>query len=623
MDFYFDLDEDVFEAPKPERVRYPGADRQTQRELAMERKRLEANRNFEEWWQLKPVRMPSEVLSTLAKVQIVQFLHDWDSLSPLRRVEKEFSYVASYHCGHDEKELMQYVKTDGYRLTFGKCTGDDATVILQAIDRGPLEFRDEPPLDLIQRACKDYISGADSAHSLRDMICNFSSSSVTDSNVLTTDVCSEIYATLFPCPRCSSPDTQLQVFHHKGVHGRELRYEVSFSCWDDTHVVRDRRTLRKLHEIRGESYAPIKSVLWKTTISASTSDCMVAKDATAGRRPLGALFTVYARDVFACLNRYDLDRSELVSCTWRQMLLKMYASLPLRSLCMELVMALDGTWIVPIFYNPGLNERIVDRRQFKLPYRSAKLDSQLVQGHLRNSFVASIIVVHEWAEVTPDASDNATKWAFEMLAGLDNCRIGELHFWRVHPHFEDLSTVFNRAMACNRPQKLNISFDSDKQFRQFVTLEGFLLGGPLRDIEHAQFHVTVSYVSVMPAWRLILFLTPCVRKLEIHYDMCESADVPGIRHVLDDIVEDFQSLEGIAARDTFDFYLYIYRRPVPLLHENHVSTRSDVQVTDAAWCRIGDFACEEFRFLNKNCHKELIVYTSVTEYESVAMCRLR
>lgn len=41
----------------------------------------------------------------------------------------------------------------------------------------------------------------------------------------------------------------------------------------------------------------------------------------------------------------------------------------------------------------------------------------------------------------------------------------------------------------------------------------------------------------MPAWRLILFLTPCVRKLEIHYDMCESADVPGIRHVLDDIVE--------------------------------------------------------------------------------------
>ncbi|KAH7702974.1 hypothetical protein AAVH_29866 [Aphelenchoides avenae] len=624
MDFYLDLDEDVFEAPKPERVRYPGADRQTQRELAMERKRLEANRNFEEWWQLKPVRMPSEVLSTLAKVQIVQFIHDWDSLSPLRRSEKEFSYVASYHCRQEEKELMQYAKTDGHRLTFGKCTDDDATAMLHAIGHGPLEFRDEVPLGLIHRACKDYLCGADSIHTFRDIICNFSSSSVTDRDVLPTDVCSEIYATLFPCPRCSASGTVRQVFHHKGVNGRELRYELGFSCWDDTHVVRDRRTtLRALHDIRGESFAPIKSVLWQTKISASMSNCVVSRKPTSGLRTLVALFKVYARDVFAFLDRCDLDRSELVSLTWRQMLLKMRASLALRSLCVELVMALDGTWVVPIIYNPGVDERIVDRRQFKLPHRSPELDSQLVQGHLRNSFIASIVVTHEWGEDMPDTSNEAIKWAFEMLGGLDNCRIGELHFWRIHPGFDDASAVFNRAMTCNRPQKLNISFDSDEQFRQFITLEAFLLGGRLRGIEHAQFSMTASHGPVMPAWRLIIFLTPCVRKLAIHYEIYESADASGLRHVVDDIVEDFQSLEGMAATDTFDFYLSIYRRPVPLLRENHVSTRSNVHLTDASWCGIGDFACEEFRFLNKHCHKELIVYTSVTEYESVALCRLR
>ncbi|KAH7701480.1 hypothetical protein AAVH_31389 [Aphelenchoides avenae] len=256
MDFYLDLDEDLFEAPKPEKVRLSAADKMKQWEFAMERKRLEANRNFEEWWQLKPARTPSEVLSTLAKVQIVQFLHDWDSLSPLRRSEKEFGYIALCHCRNNEKELMANVKTEAYRLTFGKCTDVEAATMLQAVDSGRLEFRDQAPLELIRRACKDYLAGADSARNFRDIVCNFSSSSVTDSDVLPTDVCAEVYGTVFPCPRCSSHNT-LQVFHHKGVNGRELRYELCFSSWDDRHVVRENRTLRAIYDIRDTNFAPM------------------------------------------------------------------------------------------------------------------------------------------------------------------------------------------------------------------------------------------------------------------------------------------------------------------------------------------------------------------------------
>ncbi|KAH7701478.1 hypothetical protein AAVH_31387 [Aphelenchoides avenae] len=289
---------------------------------------------------------------------------------------------------------------------------------------------------------------------------------------------------------------------------------------------------------------------------------------------------------------------------------------------MELIMARDGTWVVPIIYNPGLESWVVDRRQFKLPHRSAELDSQFMKGHLRNAFVASIVVTHEWGEEMPGASSKAFRWVCEMLAGLDNCRIGELHVSQVAPHFEDLATVFDRAMSSNRPHTLSMSFNSDERFRQLITLDGFLLGGPLRDIEQMQFSVAASHGSVVPAWRLILFLTPCIRKLGIHYQIYESAAASGLRYVVDGIIEDFLSLEVMGPAVTFDFFLSAYH-PVPLIRENFVSARSNVQVADASWCRIGDFACEEFRFRNDNCNKELIVYASVTDYESVALCRLR
>ncbi|KAH7693098.1 hypothetical protein AAVH_39872, partial [Aphelenchoides avenae] len=341
------------------------------------------------------------------------------------------------------------------------------------------------------------------------------------------------------------------------------------------------------------------------------SDCAVATNPSAAQRPCVALFTVYARDMFAYLGRYDLDRSELVSLAWRQMLVKMRASLPLRSLCMELIMALDGTWVVPIIYNPDLHTYIVDRRQFKLPQRSAELDSQLMQDHLRNSFFASVVVVHEWGEDMPGTGIEATGWVCEMMCGLNNCHIGQLHFSQVHPRFEDIEAVFVRAMSCNRPQQLSMTFDSDEQFRRFITLKGFFLGGALRDTEHMWFSVDASLGPVVPVWKMVLFISPCIRKLEIHYVLNESSDASWLRYVVDDIIEDFLSLEHMGATDMFDFYLFAYR-PVPFLRDNHVSIRSNVHVADASWCRIGDFACEEFRFLNKNCHKELIVYTSVT-----------
>ncbi|KAH7713241.1 hypothetical protein AAVH_19408 [Aphelenchoides avenae] len=154
MDFFLDPSGDFFEDPKPEKVRQSAADRKKQKELALERKRLEANRSFDEWWQLKPVRKPSEMLSTPAKVQIVRFLHDWDNVSPLRHLDKEWRYVSSRLCTYEAKELVKYVNTEGYRLTFGKCIDAEAAMALQAIDSGPLVFRDEAPLGLIQGACK-------------------------------------------------------------------------------------------------------------------------------------------------------------------------------------------------------------------------------------------------------------------------------------------------------------------------------------------------------------------------------------------------------------------------------------------------------------------------------------
>ncbi|KAH7693974.1 hypothetical protein AAVH_38984 [Aphelenchoides avenae] len=300
---------------------------------------------------------------------------------------------------------------------------------LQAGDSGPLVFEDKAPLELIQRACKAYLSGAESFGNIRDIVCNFRSSTTLLDDVQPADVCSEIYVTLFPCPRCSTRDTLHQVFHHTGVNGRELHYELSFLSFDDRqeyggHVVRERVTLNTLSGLRdAHSVGPIKSALVKLTISTTISDCMVSKALGVNHRPKVPSFTVYARDVFAYLDRNDLDRSELVSFAWRQTLV-IRASMAVRCLCVELVMALDGTWVIPIIYNPGLDDVQVDRRQFKLPYRSAELDSQLIRDHLRNSFLASIVVAHEWGDDMPVTGNAATRWVCGMLGGLDNAVSG-------------------------------------------------------------------------------------------------------------------------------------------------------------------------------------------------------
>lgn len=101
---------------------------------------------------MKPVKAPFEELSTQAKVQVVAFLHECYNISPLCHFGKEWGYVAWRHCTNDTEELMKYVKTDAYRLTFGKCADVEAT--LKATDGGPLVFQGVAPLSLIQRACK-------------------------------------------------------------------------------------------------------------------------------------------------------------------------------------------------------------------------------------------------------------------------------------------------------------------------------------------------------------------------------------------------------------------------------------------------------------------------------------
>lgn len=48
---------------------------------------------------------------------------------------------------------------------------------------------------------------------------------------------------------------------------------------------------------------------------------------------------------------------------------------------------------------------------------------------------------------------------------------------------------------------------------------------------------TASNGSLVPAWRQILFVAPCIRKLDISYEIHESADSSGLRYVVDDMVE--------------------------------------------------------------------------------------
>lgn len=51
-------------------------------------------------------------------------------------------------------------------------------------------------------------------------------------------------------------------------------------------------------------------------------------------------------------------------------------------------------------------------------------------------------------------------------------------------------------MSRNRPQRLSITFTSDEQLRQFIALEGFLLGGRFRDIERMELSAVGMHVLV-------------------------------------------------------------------------------------------------------------------------------
>lgn len=61
--------------------------------------------------------------------------------------------------------------------------------------------------------------------------------------------------------------------------------------------------------------------------------------------------------------------------------------------------------------------------------------------------------------------------------------------------------ILDRAMIRNRPQKLSMTFTDDEQLRQFITLEGFLLGGRFRDIKRVELsavgmHVHECFVDI-------------------------------------------------------------------------------------------------------------------------------
>lgn len=97
--------------------------------------------------------MAGERLSTLAKVQIAAFLKYGEWAWNLRG---EWRLIASYRRCPTVKgdlDLLDYAKTDAYRLTFEKYNAEESLRLFRTTGE-PLRFRYAAPFRLIREACQ-------------------------------------------------------------------------------------------------------------------------------------------------------------------------------------------------------------------------------------------------------------------------------------------------------------------------------------------------------------------------------------------------------------------------------------------------------------------------------------
>ncbi|KAH7704014.1 hypothetical protein AAVH_28804, partial [Aphelenchoides avenae] len=318
----FDLDEMFFDEAEDE---HPTAgNSRPQAEVATPG----ANALFELWWRDQPVRVAGEQLSTLAKVQIAAFLKygEW-----AWRLPGELRFIASYRRCPTVKgdlELLNYVKTDEYRLSFGKYSAEQSMQLLRSVGE-PLRFLSVAPFPLIREVCQAYLCDGSPSAGFREISIQLQTSNA--SSTIAVDVCADIYRALFPCAYCSGP-YMTEVFHHIGVNGRELRYELHFEAWD-YRCITDGRIERALYPY---AHCQAKACLSRVHISPNPPRCRRPESNAVQRSNAVPIFFEYGADVLAHLTRDDVDRLQLITRLWRQKLERMRTSLPIRPLCVGL-----------------------------------------------------------------------------------------------------------------------------------------------------------------------------------------------------------------------------------------------------------------------------------------------
>ncbi|KAH7668091.1 hypothetical protein AAVH_43074, partial [Aphelenchoides avenae] len=138
----------------------------------------------------------------------------------------------------------------------------------------------------------------------------------------------------------------------------------------------------------------------------------------------------------------------------------------------------------PLVYPAGDG---TDRRLLKFPHQSPDIDSAVVAAHLRNSHILCFVAGHRYREPREEHECVGAQWTCAMLAGLDNCHIGELSL-DLSDTLPDVDTFVN-IVARRRPRKLDFLIWTEQQHDRLFAAQHFWTAAAFDTTKLVSLHV--------------------------------------------------------------------------------------------------------------------------------------
>ncbi|KAH7707678.1 hypothetical protein AAVH_25094 [Aphelenchoides avenae] len=530
----------------------------------------------------------SSKLSATAKHRISDFLNS-QGRYVTDEIDREWRFVGElYFTPQRFAPTSDYLRSDEFDLSLRSDSLDVAIRLIFGGSRSA-KFWQRIPDGLIPKIVEHFLALIDEPKPLDFTF-------VSQSDWTPGEFWPEVYASRFPCPKCSEvvnvadenyggmspemprrhgfwgylwvPDEQsepaskhpvtytVEKFHMRNDHlTRQLTLEFHFTLedpfFDGTRRVED-------YENR-----PYKSKLRKIVARLAEPSCtpeMKLKAPAKSKRLLQ--ISEVAKEVFAFNSRYHLEVCRLVCTEWKELVDRESHAFALHHLkctfwhdesgLIHIQLDRDEQLRRPICWFDVTNFRedipYNDERRFEFTeWTPPEYECALIRRHLRDCYVVDF-------ECPYDRTD--FEWSVRMLPALENCSIGRLrldvesdHLGRVRPSIEAAFVKLNvRRWATSTKEGM---------LQELVEHHDLLHWPVLQQLTELEIKLHAWHEpKTDPFWTRALLLLPNCKKLTISYFKEGDADFRPVCQALVDVAEAFERDEISDLVDRFVFNPY-------------------------------------------------------------------